>query len=158
MVICRHGILPVSALLIQCQVDLGELAWFHVCPLVLACCKLPHVVPTYVPHQVIWQTLRYESLIACISMDASCINVLSLGCLCEQDIPSAMTETKQLSILLLVELSQASLCSHIVVSAISHILSGRASLENLCRSNDPLNISFLGLFPVNISSNSMPRL
>jgi hypothetical protein len=31
-------------------------------------------------------------------------------------------------------------------------------LQNLCRSNEPLNISSVGLFPVNISSSRMPRL
>lgn len=49
--------------------------------------------------------MRYESLIACIWMAASSIGVLSLGCFLEQDIPSAITETKQFSILLLVVLS-----------------------------------------------------
>ena len=100
----------------------------------------------------------YESLIACISVAASCISVLSLGCFLEQDIPRAITCPKQFSILFLVLLSQVSVCSHIVVSAISQILSGRVSSEYLCRSNEPVNISSIGLLPVNISSSNIPRL
>ncbi|KAG2586955.1 hypothetical protein PVAP13_5NG120681 [Panicum virgatum] len=69
-----------------------------------------------------------------------------------------MTATKQFSILLLVVWSWASVCNHIFVSTISQIRSGRASSENLCRSNDPLNMSSVGLLPVNISSSNMPRL
>jgi len=72
----------------------------------------------------------YESLIACISMAASCISVLSQGCFLEQDIPREMTWAKQFSVLflvLLLLLLQVSVCSHIVVSAISRILLGTAS-------------------------------
>ena len=102
--------------------------------------------------------LRYESLIACISLIASCISVLSLGCFLEQVTPRAMTWTKHCSIMFLVLLSWVPVCSHIVVSAISQILSGRASSENLCRSIESLNISSVGLLPVKISSSNMPRL
>lgn len=72
--------------------------------------------------------------------------------------PSLKTETKHSWILVLVVLSSGSLWSQIVGSAISKVLSGRASSANLWRSNESLNVSFVGLLPVNISSSNIPRL
>jgi len=107
---------------------------------------------------------RNASLIARISMAASLIGIRSRGCCFEQDTPSPVTETKQHSILLLAmaelaaSTSIASSCSQIAGSAISTTLLGRAASANLCRSKESLNMSSVGLLPVNISSNKMPRL
>ena len=100
----------------------------------------------------------YESLMVCISAAASLIAVRSPGRSFEHDIASLMTGTKQSLILLLILLSVDSICSQIVESTISKMLLLSACLAYLCRSNMSPNMSSVGLLPVNISSNNIPRL
>ncbi|WVZ72310.1 hypothetical protein U9M48_020793 [Paspalum notatum var. saurae] len=110
--------------------------------------------------------MRYASLIERISTAASRIAIRSLGCCFEQDTASPITEATHPSLQLLTvaahagarSFSFASSCSQIAGSAISKALLGRAVSAYLWRSKESLNMSSVGLLPVNISSNSMPRL